>query len=149
MATRVLLSTALPDAYKSLLVLNDDIEKAASESGIAPIVLELVRIRVSQINGCAFCLRMHTRDALDHGENADRLAVLPAWRETQYFSNIERAALAIAEEITAIADDRPDVGETIESAGLTLGQVAVLRWSAIVINAFNRLAIASRYSVKP
>ncbi|MGP3918477.1 carboxymuconolactone decarboxylase family protein [Nonomuraea sp. 10N515B] len=68
---------------------------------VDPLLVELVKIRTSQINGCAFCLRMHTRDALKKGESTDRLAVLPAWAETGYFSEFERAALRLAE---AVAD---------------------------------------------
>lgn len=149
MATRTLLSTTVPDAYKTLLALNEQVERAALDAGIGKATLELVKIRVSQINGCAFCLRMHSRDALDLGETPDRLAVLTAWRDTQYFSGTERAALAIAEEITAIADESPGVDEFVQAAELTAAQAAILRWTAIAINAFNRLAIASRYSVKP
>ncbi|PRC54737.1 alkylhydroperoxidase, partial [Mycobacterium sp. ITM-2017-0098] len=84
------------------MALSEQAERAALEAGIDPLTVELVRIRASQLNGCGFCLRMHVRDALAKGESIDRIAVLPAWRETGYFSPAERAALAIAEEITHI-----------------------------------------------
>ena len=148
MSNRPLLNTALPEAYKSVLALNDQCEKAAADAGISPLATELVRIRASQINGCAFCLRMHVRDALAKGETTDRIAVIPAWRETTYFTDEECAALAIAEEITNISDTaaRP---EPERLSALTAQQAAVLRWLAIVINAFNRIAISSHYKVAP
>lgn len=144
MAARTLLSTANPEAYKMMLALDEQVAQAAETAGIPKLTVDLLRIRVSQINGCAFCLRMHTRDALADGESADRLAVLSAWRETQYFSDAERVALAIAEEITLIADRTP-----MDTDGVTSEQAAALRWAAIVINGFNRVAISSHYLVKP
>ena len=70
------------------------------------MTIELGKIRTSQINGCAFCLRMHTNDAITEGETADRLAVLSAWCETGYFSRDETAALALAEAVTNVAGPR-------------------------------------------
>ena len=131
---------AAPKIYQAMMGL----ETSVRESGLEHSLLELVRIRVSQINGCAYCLRMHTRDALAKGETADRIAVLPAWRETGYFTSQQRAALAIAEEITNIADHgEPDTSELDDQ------QAAAVRWVAIVINSFNRIAISSRYAVEP
>ena len=68
--------------------------EATAAAGLAPLLVELLRIRTSQINGCAFCLRMHTRDALKKGENPDRIAVLPGWEETGYFSETDRSLSA-------------------------------------------------------
>jgi AhpD family alkylhydroperoxidase len=143
--TRASLNTAVPAAYQSLLTMNDQATTAALEAGVERLTIELVRIRASQLNGCGFCLRMHVRDALAEGETIDRIAVLPAWRETRYFSPAERAALTIAEEITHIGSP---VAET-DSDVLDGQQAAALRWVAIVINAFNRVAISSHYVVKP
>ncbi|MBS1692860.1 MAG: carboxymuconolactone decarboxylase family protein [Actinobacteria bacterium] len=148
MASRTLLNTAVPEAYQTLLTLNDQVEKAAAEAGIDDLTMELLKIRTSQINGCAFCLRMHTRDALDKGESTDRLAVLPAWRESKYFSAAEQAALAIAEEIALIGNPTA-ARAAADPDPLTSQQAAILRWAAIVINAFNRIAISSHYVVKP
>jgi AhpD family alkylhydroperoxidase len=75
-----------PASYKTLGALSAQADTAVRESGLDPLLAELVRIRVSQLNGCAFCLRMHTRDAPAKGESTDRLAVLAAWWESQYFS---------------------------------------------------------------
>jgi AhpD family alkylhydroperoxidase len=127
-----------------MMTLNEQCDKAAAEAGIDPLSVELVRIRVSQLNGCAFCLRMHVRDALDKGESTDRIAVVPAWRETAYFTQAEQAALEIAERITNISEEAAEDG-----SALTTQQAAVLKWIAITMNAFNRIAIASRYEIGP
>lgn len=147
------LDFAVPAAYQSLLAAGKAAGTAAIAAGLDLLLVELVRIRSSQLNGCAFCLRMHTRDALAHGESTDRLAVLAAWRDSGYFSPAERAALSIAEEVTLISDRRNDpLSETeteLDRAALTEEQRAVVGWLAIVINAFNRVAIVSRYDVAP
>lgn len=143
MAPRAALNTANPAAYQSMLTLSEQAEQGALAAGIAPLTVELIRIRVSQLNGCAFCLRMHTRDALDKGETTDRLAVLPAWSESRYFTGEEEAALAIAEETTELTGVDPD------DSPLTGEQEAAVRWVAIVMNAFNRIAIGSHYVVRP
>lgn len=147
MPARTKLSSAVPDAYKTALALSEQTQMAALDAGIDPLAVELVRIRASQINGCGFCLRMHVRDALAKGENVDRIAVLPAWRETNYFSPAERAALAIAEEITHIDVRNPGVDD--DTAAVTGEQAATLRWVAVAINALNRIAISSHYAVEP
>lgn len=147
MSPRPMLNKAVPDAYKTTIALSEQAEKAALDAGVEPLAIELVRIRASQINGCGYCLRMHVGDALAKGETTDRIAVLPAWRETGYFSPAERAALAIAEEITHI--DTRMAGVDDETAAVSDQQAAALRWVAISINAFNRVAISSHYAVKP
>lgn len=124
----------MPAAYQSLLAAGKAAGTAAIAAGLDLLLVELVRIRSSQLNGCAFCLRMHTRDALAHGESTDRLAVL-------------------AEELTVISDRRNDrLGKTeteLDRAALTEEQRAVVGWLAIMINAFNRVAIVSRSDVAP
>jgi AhpD family alkylhydroperoxidase len=134
----------VPEAYQAMLTLNEQCDKAAADAGIEPLTVELVRIRVSQLNGCAFCLRMHVRDALEKGEGTDRIGVVSAWRETAYFTEAEQAALEIAEQITRISE----VGGE-DSSALTTQQEAVLKWIAITMNAFNRIAIASHYKIGP
>ena len=147
MSARPKLNSAVPEAYKTTLALSEQAEKAALEAGVEPLTVELVRIRTSQINGCGFCLRMHVGDALAKGESIDRIAVLPAWRETGYFSPAERAALAISEEIAHI--DRRIPGVDDDTAAVSDRQAAALRWVAIAINAFNRIAISGHYTVAP
>ena len=105
-----------------------------------------MKIRVSQLNGCAFCLRAHTADALTRGETTERISLLPAWRETSYFDEVERDALALAERVTAIGG--PATRAEHDTA-LSDAQVAAVAWVAITINTFNRIAITSHYKVAP
>ena len=138
------LSKAHPDTYQHLLRFSAVADEAAAESGLDPRLIELVKIRVSQINGCAFCLRMHTRDAVAKGETTDRLSVLPAWWESQYFDDAERSALALAEQVTGIASVPRHA--VIEGA-LTPEQTSAVAWLAVVMNAWNRVAVTSHYPV--
>ncbi|PTR29108.1 AhpD family alkylhydroperoxidase [Rhodococcus sp. OK519] len=140
------LSKQHPDAYKQLIVLNGQADAAIEASGLDPLLGELVKIRVSQLNGCAFCLRMHTRDAISQGETSDRLAVIAAWWESQYFTPAERAALALAEQVTRLSV--PDT-RVWDDGSLNEQQVSAVSWLAIVMNAWNRVAITSHYPVAP
>ncbi|MFG2077030.1 carboxymuconolactone decarboxylase family protein [Nonomuraea maritima] len=148
MTNRVNISQQHPATYQALIAVSMEAEKAATAAGLDPLLVELLRIRTSQINGCAFCLRMHTRDALKKGENPDRIAVLPAWAETSYFSDTDRAALRLAEAITLVphghvSDDNYQAAAT----ALTADQISAVAWITTVMNAFNRVAITSRYPV--
>ena len=106
---RVNLAQAVPALYNAVATVEKLAMQAALDAGWAKGFVHLLKLRASQINGCAFCLRMHARDALAAGESADRLAVLPGWRETTYFSDKEGAALELLEAVTAIADGQlPD-----------------------------------------
>jgi AhpD family alkylhydroperoxidase len=145
---RVNIGKQHPAAYKTLIALSTEVEENAAAAGLDPLLVELLKIRTSQINGCAFCLRMHTRDALGKGENPDRIAVLPAWEETGYFSETERAALRLTEAITRVSDGHVgDEDYDAAAAALTADQVSAVAWLATVMNAFNRVAITSRYRV--
>ncbi|SNS24779.1 alkylhydroperoxidase AhpD family core domain-containing protein [Streptosporangium subroseum] len=137
-----------PASYKALIALSTAVEESAAAAGLDPLLVELVKIRTSQINGCAFCLRMHTRDALKKGESTDRLAVLPAWAETGYFSEVERGALRLAEAIARVSDGQvSDADYAAAAAVLSEDQVSAVTWLSTVMNAFNRVAITSRYTV--
>ncbi len=93
--------------------------------------------------------RLHTRDALSAGESSDRISVLPAWRETEYFNAKERAGLALVEAITLIAEGQvPDAVYSEAAKTLSAEEIAAMEWLAIMINTWNRVAIASRYPVK-
>lgn len=140
------LSKQHPTAYKSVVALNKEVDQALTQAGLEPKLIELVKVRVSQLNGCAFCLRMHTRDALDKGETTDRLAVVAAWWESQYFTEQERAALALAEEVTQLPV--PERHEW-DNGSLNEEQVSAISWLAIVMNTWNRIAIRSHYPVAP
>lgn len=140
------LSKQHPAAYALVAELDKTVLEAAASANLDPLLIELVKIRVSQLNGCAFCLRMHTRDAIAKGETADRLAVLAAWWESQYFNDQERAALGLAEEVTRLSVPPRDDWDT---GALTDEQVSAVSWLAIAMNAWNRIAIRSHYPVKP
>lgn len=118
---------------------------SAREAGVEPELLELVRIRASQINGCAFCIDMHTKDALAAGEDTQRLFLLDAWRESPGYSDRERAALALTEAITLVHDGQvPDDVYAAAAGVFSEAELAAVMWAAIVINAYNRIAISSR-----
>jgi AhpD family alkylhydroperoxidase len=121
------------------------LEQYASHSGLEAALLELIKIRVSQINGCAFCLDMHTKDARAAGETEQRLYALPAWRETPFFSDRERAALAWAEAVTRVSETHvaDEVYETVRQH-FTEKELVDLTLAIVAINGWNRLAISFR-----
>ncbi len=150
MNQRVNLGKAAPRLYQAVAELDKLASEFAASVDLAEGFTHLLRLRASQINQCAFCVRMHSRDALAAGESPDRLSVLPAWRESAYFSEKERAALQLIEAITLIADGQvPDSVYEHAAATLTAGEIAAVEWLGIVINAWNRVAISSRYNVAP
>lgn len=131
----------LPGAYQKML----ELEAAVVATGLDKTILELVKIRASQLNGCAFCLNMHTRDARKLGETEARIHVLPAWREAPFYSDEERAALALTEAMTRLdAHGVPD--EVYDSAIRHFGRdgTAALIMALVAINGWNRIAISTR-----
>jgi AhpD family alkylhydroperoxidase len=140
MTQRIDMTALVPDFYKAMA----GVERAARESGIDPGLYELIKIRASQINGCAYCLDMHNRDARKAGESQRRLDVLSAWREApSLFSDTERAALALTECATLIAED--GVPEPVWEAAIdALGEQAVAQvlTAVVAINSWNRLAVS-------
>lgn len=150
MTERVNLGRKAPELYRAVAELDRLAGEAASRAGVDAGFGHLLRLRASQINGCAFCVRLHTRDAIASGEPTDRIAVLPAWRESAYFSAGERAALALVEAITLVADGHvPDAVYAEAAQALSQDEIVAIEWMAVVINAWNRIAIASRYRVAP
>lgn len=135
-----------PSPYRQMMTLDADVIAALEAARLSPLLIELIKIRVSQINGCAFCLRLHTREAIAKGESADRLAVLAAWWESQYFTDQERAALALAEQVTSLAVPER---RTWDDGSLTEEQASAVAWLATVMNVWNRIAITSHYPVGP
>ncbi len=116
-----------------------------AECGLEPSLLELVRLRASQINGCAYCIDMHTKDARALGESEQRLYALVAWRETPFYSERERAALAWTEAVTRVADGHVgDEAFAAARAHLSEKELVDLTLAIILINGWNRLAIAFR-----
>lgn len=115
------------------------------QSGLEPRLLELVRLRASQINGCAYCIDMHTKDARADGETEQRLYALSAWEETPFFTDRERAALAWTETITGIARKHvPDDAYRAARKHFDEKELVDLTLAIVAINGWNRLAIAFR-----
>lgn len=148
--THVNIGKVHPAPYKAMMELNNRAIEAATAAGLDPRLIELVKIRASQLNGCAFCLKMHTGDAITRGESWERLAVLPAWWESQYFSVEEQSALQIVERVTLISDHTRSVDRGVHAEDhLTQAQISAVTWLAVVINSWNRIAISSHYPVAP
>jgi AhpD family alkylhydroperoxidase len=130
-----------PDGVKAMWGLESHVRRC----GLEPALLELVRLRASQINGCAYCIDMHTKDARAHGESEQRLYALTAWRETPFFNDRERAALAWAEAVTEVAQTHvPD--EVYESVRRHFSdkELVDLTLAVAAINSWNRLPISFR-----
>jgi AhpD family alkylhydroperoxidase len=114
-------------------------------AGIDALLRELVRIRASQLNGCAYCIDMHTKDARAAGEAEQRLYALPAWRETPFFTERERAALAFAEEVTLMAGGHvPAAAYDNAAAQFTPREIAALLSLIVTINAWNAIGVTTR-----
>lgn len=136
-------ATIIPDAMQALLALN----KAIENKGIPPNTLGLVHMRVSQINGCSVCVDMGWRMLLKAGETNERVFAVSAWRDAPYFSDAERAALALAESVTRLSDQTDAVPDPIwEEAARHYDEqgLAALLLSISVTNVFNRLNVATR-----
>lgn len=146
MSKRILVGDPQREEFKQLLKLNAVVEKSAKDAGLPKALIELVKIRASQLNGCAFCLDMHSRDAVEAGEDPRRLFVLSAWRETDLFSEQERAALELAEAMTTLSrtQDVPDEIYDRATGVFTEDQYIAVAWAVAVINTFNRLAVTAR-----
>ena len=133
----------LPDAMKALLALG----KAAQSGTVPDTTHKLIHLRVSQINGCSLCVDMHARELKDAGEKDERIWGVGAWRESPYFSDVERAALALAESVTRLAD-RPDAAPDAVWADAAdhydEKELASLLVSIAAINVWNRLNAAVR-----
>jgi AhpD family alkylhydroperoxidase len=132
---------AAPESIKALTA----VEAQIQSSGLEQSLIELVRTRASQINGCAFCINMHTQDARKHGETEQRLYLLNAWREAPVYTDRERAALAWTEAVTLISETHaPD--EAYEELRKHFSEAEAVNLTVLIgtINAWNRLAIAFR-----
>lgn len=139
---RITLNRVAPEFYESMMALS-----AAAEKGVDPTLAELIKIRASQLNHCAFCLDMHTHDARKKGENEQRIYLLSAWEEAgDLFTEQEQAALALTEEMTDLTRGGHVCDTTYNRAAAAfteaeLGQVIAL---ATVINAWNRISVSTR-----
>ena len=147
---RVHLSRSAPPAYQALAAFSKSVGGIAADGGIDERLKELVQIHTSQLNGCAYCVRVHVERAVKAGITADIVAQLPVWRESGVFSERERAGLELAEAFVYIHEEGvPD--DVYNSVGTVLSEkeYVALSWILVSINAFNRVAIAGRYSVPP
>ncbi|MGB8478977.1 MAG: carboxymuconolactone decarboxylase family protein [Acidobacteriaceae bacterium] len=141
MEARLDYAKASPEAYKAML----QMEGVVRRSGIDPKLLELMKIRASQLNGCAYCIDMHTKDARLKGETEQRIYALDAWRETPFFTEKERAALAWTEAISNIqVGHAPDAVYQELSRNFSEEERVNLTLAITTINAWNRIAIGFR-----
>ncbi|NQX39644.1 alkylhydroperoxidase AhpD family core domain-containing protein [Pedobacter steynii] len=140
MKTRINMAKVEPTGYSAILGL----EKFIESTPLTRTHKELIKIRASQINGCAFCIDMHTKEARKAGETEQRIYALNAWRDTPFFSEEEQAILALTEEVTLISNHVSD--ETYEQAEKVLGEtyLAQVILAIITINAWNRIGISTK-----
>ena len=141
MEPRLNLLKIAPESSNAMMALQGTVNKC----GLEPVILELVKLRASQLNGCAFCIAMHTRDALKHGISQERMHLLNAWRETPLYSEREQAALAWTEALTFITQEHAS-DEVYQQVRKQFNdkEVGALTFAVTVINAWNRLAISMR-----
>ncbi|MFJ8626527.1 carboxymuconolactone decarboxylase family protein [Kitasatospora sp. NPDC093550] len=142
-ARRLDYARTVPKVFRAMIALD-----AAAREGLDPALVELVQMRTSQLNGCAYCLDMHTKDARKAGETDERIYLLPVWPEAPegVYSERERAALALAEEITRIGDGVPDAVYARAAAHFPEAELAQLISLCFTINAWNRINVATRTS---
>lgn len=127
-----------PEAMKAMLVLH----RYSQACGLEPLLLELIKIRASQLNGCAYCLDMHTKDARYLGESEQRLYCLSVWRETSFYTDRERAALALTEAVTLLPNG-PVSDELYQEASRYFSELELVNlvMTIIAINGWNRLSV--------
>ncbi|PHQ51736.1 4-carboxymuconolactone decarboxylase [Streptomyces cinnamoneus] len=139
-APRMNFTKSAPKVFKAMIALD-----AAATAALDPVLVGLVQIRASQINHCAYCLDMHTRDAREAGEREERIHLLGAWREAGLYTEKEQAALALTEAVTVLTDGFvPD--EVYERAARHFGEEELAHLIALIftINAWNRIAVTTR-----
>lgn len=147
---RVHLSRSARPAYDALEVFSQTVAKVAADAGVDDRLKELVLIHASQLNGCAYCVRVHVDRAVTAGLTADEIAQLATWRESGVFTARERAALELAESYVYIHDEGiPD--DVYDRVGgiLSEAEYVAVSWLLVSINAFNRVTIAGKYPVPP
>lgn len=138
---RISIKNLEPDAYKAMLGL----EQYIRNSPISPLLLEMIKIRASQINGCAYCIDMHTQEALEIGETQRRIFALSAWKESPLFTEEERIVLQLTEEVTLISKDGVS-DATYDKVINAYGKngLAQLIMQIIIINSWNRIAVSTK-----
>jgi len=151
MTQRIQLGGRASEPYQLLLRLHALVEKTAADAGLDQRLIELVKIRGSMLNGCSFCLDLHTRNARKLGETERRIYLLGAWPEADLYTEQERAALALTDAMTRLPEtqDVPDEVYAQATGAFTEDQYRAVAWAITVINAFNRLAVTSRKPLPP
>jgi len=135
----------VPGFSRAMAALDRAATKELDSAGLDPRLRELVRIRASQLNGCAYCIDMHTKDARAAGETEQRLYALPAWRETPFFTSRERAALAFTESVTLLASTHvPEADYEAVAKEFGPAEIGALVALLVAINAWNRIGVATR-----
>ncbi|MHC0448331.1 carboxymuconolactone decarboxylase family protein [Flavobacterium sp. 3-218] len=139
MKSRIVIPQVAPEAYQALM----NLEKYISSTSLTPEHKELIKIRASQINGCAYCINMHTADARKYGISEQRIYLISAWREADVYSEEEKAILALTEQVTSIANHVSD--EVYQNAAQLFDEkyLAEIILAIITINSWNRLAITT------
>lgn len=147
---RFYLDKASPDVWDAMTGLRKAVAAYAKEAELDAELVELVSLRISQINGCAYCLDVHTRLAEKAGVSTQRLSLLPAWEEAgDVYSPQEKAALRLAETVTLLPEhEEQQVAQMLSHADLTDAQYAAVQWVAVAMNATNRISIMSHHPVK-
>jgi AhpD family alkylhydroperoxidase len=142
MQSRLDTQKASPGAYQAMFGLETFVRKS---SKLEPSLIELVKMRASQINGCAYCIDMHSKDARAEGETEQRLYALSAWRETPFFTDRERAALAWTEAVTLVSEGHvPDLVYEETRQRFSEEELVNLTMAVVTINGWNRLCVAFR-----
>lgn len=139
MKTRIVIPAVAPEAYQALM----NLEKYIATTSLTPTHKELIKIRASQLNGCAFCINMHTADARKQGETEQRIYLTNAWREADIYTEEEKAIFALTEEVTMISHHVSD--EVYQNAARLFDEkyLAEIILMIITINSWNRFAIAT------
>ena len=147
---RVHLSKTEPAAYKALAAFSETVGEICTANGVDDRLKEIVMLRSSTMNGCAFCVRVHTERAVEAGISIDDVAQINVWRESGIFTDRERAGLELAEAFVniGVGGVSDEVYNAVGSV-LTEKEYAALSWACVSINAFNRVAVAGRYPVLP
>jgi AhpD family alkylhydroperoxidase len=135
-----------PNIHLAMVELSARAESAAGDAGLNANLIQLAKIRAAQLNGCAKCLRAHVADAVGLGETTDRLAAVATWRESQRFSEQERAALELTEKVTRSGEHVTGPSERdVPEDTLTSAQITAVTRMVLAINAWTRIAIAGHY----
>jgi len=147
---RPFLDKTMPDAWKAASTFSTAVREAAEKGGLTIQESELIKVRASQINQCAFCMDLHAREARDAGIPQQKLDLLPGWRETDLFDEREKAVLAIAEAATVLPLSEESEANLFGARSVLGDETFVAaEWVAVTINAFNRISILSEHPVRP